>query len=116
MVWVMGRKTATAAVLLINADVIPTIPIRVRNSLFSLFPARRIIFWLTQFIAPVFKSPLLKTNIAPIVIVALLLKPEMPSFTVTKLGLKRPMIINMTIIRIAPVDHDEILFRSPQNT
>jgi len=98
---VIGRKTATAAVLLIKADTIPTVVIKTIKRIDSLLRPTRVIRCVTRFMAPVFTSPPLKTNMAAMVAVAVLLKPEIPSLGVGKLLLKSPMRINVAITRIA---------------
>ena len=57
-------------------------------------------FRLINLMAPVFMRPALKMNIAAIVAVAGLLKPEIPSFGVGKLPLKSPIRIKTAIMRI----------------
>jgi len=98
---VMGMKTATAAALLMNAEITATVTIKRTNDRVWLSPPRRASFWLIQLTAPVFISPALSTNMAAMVAVASLLKPEMPSWGVAKLGLNSPMTISTVMSRMA---------------
>jgi hypothetical protein len=92
----MGRNTATTAVLLIKPEMGPTIPPMIRIWRLARVPPQAINQRLTDCTAPVRSIPALRINMASTVIVAELLKPEMPSSGVT-----RPRVMSMTMTVMA---------------
>ena len=75
----VGIRMATAAVLLIKAEIGATTSITVTNCFKSPRPAKRTIRWASKLIMPVRLMAPLKMNMASTVMVAGLLKPEIAS-------------------------------------
>jgi len=75
----IGKKIATAAVLLMKADIAPIISIVVTTDSQKLCLPIVTSAEPKKLTAPVLNNPALRTNIAPTVTVAVLLKPEIPS-------------------------------------
>ncbi len=93
---VSGMSTATAAVLLIKAEIAATTLISPKSRRCSLLPASRTSRRPIALTAPVRWSPALRMNIAPTVIVAGLEKPATPSD-----AFSTPPITSATMTRIA---------------